>query len=48
MGQEGYCPAIAGIAKEIYDAWVSDGLWDIWDIVATITVPFLALCVSWL
>jgi len=53
VGLAGYWPAliaatIAGIMKEIYDAWVSDGLWDIWDIVATIIVPLLALGLSWL
>lgn len=34
---------LAGIAKEIYDAWVSGGLWDPWDIIATMLVPALAL-----
>ena len=35
--------AIAGVAKEVYDAKVSDGKWDKWDILATMALPLLAL-----
>lgn len=34
---------LAGIAKEVYDAKISHGEWDIWDIVATMAIPFIAL-----
>jgi len=35
--------SIAGIGKEIYDAKVRKVEWDKWDIIATISLPLLAL-----
>ncbi|OUS26344.1 hypothetical protein A9Q98_10885 [Thalassotalea sp. 42_200_T64] len=35
--------SIAGVGKEIYDAKVGKVEWDIWDVLATISLPFIAI-----
>ena len=38
--------SIAGIGKEVYDAKVRKVAWDKWDILATISLPLVAILIS--
>ena len=38
--------SIAGVGKEVYDAKIRKVAWDKWDILATISLPLIAIATS--